>query len=340
MFFLNLLLACNRQSDKQEKGDNGSSPNLINGVLYDTIITFSHDAKHLVHALKENDSIGFIANIIDTTTDQIIGETYWFDNGPDLFSNGVARFKKGNRIGLVNYKGEIVLMPKYQMMGPINAGYAIVGDSCIYEENGEHTSVTCAKYGIIDSAGNEKLPVIYKDIHVGKLPIGVDSNMNQLPTQPKDMNYHLFYKRNDVPCGDNYKDMIIYAPFSESFWANGKTIFGGVYESFFPDYSTLNNTQKEDLYLRLKLFPTSTQSNKKLHFKILSEKEDFQNCKEGTFKNITTIPRVGYKIYDEGIRFIIPFFNDGSLVECGLHSEIDINIVAKYFENRDYKRVK
>ncbi len=222
-----VLLAASCNTNVQEhKKESGLS---INGMMYDVVFPFSDKQdEYLVHAIP-HDSSNSTTYIIDTVKKEIIGETYFFDNGPDYFEHGVARFRKEGKIGLINKKGKVMLTPKYESVGIMDGGYGIVGVNCVSEKDGEYTATECMKYGIIDSLGNEKLPLIYESIHTGLLSMSVNFESNdsiERKRTPESMNYHLF-KTKTEPC--NADELIIYSPFKDEFSYNQRILQSGKY---------------------------------------------------------------------------------------------------------------
>lgn len=228
--FIGLLVACSTSEPNNSGIETDKQDIMVNGVYYDEKIPFSEEAENLFHLLRTDDSGVFTSKIINIKTGEILGETFWFDNGPDYFNNGVARFKKEGKVGLINKKGEIVLAPIYDFIRPMNSGYAVVENNCVTKQaDDEHKIVECEKHGIVDSAGNIKIPVIYEDIHVGKLSVSINPTTNEVDeTKPQNMNYHLFYKKKDGEC--NPDEVIIYSPYMEVFSNKGKEIKGGIYK--------------------------------------------------------------------------------------------------------------
>lgn len=287
------FLSCGEIESKQEKTTNKlveltqeEMENVeLEGILYSKLIRFSDEAKNIVHAVKEDSINGFTSTILNLKTKEVLGNSYWIDNGPDYFENGVVRFNRDTKVGLLNRKGEVVLEPTFQHINAFYAGYAIVGDSCITEQDGEYTTTSCIKYGIIDSLGNIKIPTIFEDIHTGKLPIGLDSNFNKIGTQPKDINYHLFYKKREGECNAN--EVIIYTPYYNEFSNLGNFLNGGFYEKE-------SNT--------LLLIPLATIKNPKEYYYV------FKNNTCGTSQGL--VPVIGN---NSNGKFTVQFLKDNKI---------------------------
>jgi hypothetical protein len=225
----------------------------INGVEYYRVIPFSEKSENIVYATtKKDDSLKSFTYILNTESNNIVGEIYVFDNGGDYFNNGVARFRKKDKVGLINKLGKVVLKPTYDEVWPINNGYARVGNNCEKFVNDEHTTTTCKKYGLIDSLGNELLPVIYDDIHLGKLSISLDSNRKR---KPSDINYHLILNDEEgKECVD--QDFMIFSPTSSM--NDSLNELEKPYGTFYGNngvlkvYHITNNNKDKEIYIQFK----------------------------------------------------------------------------------------
>lgn len=95
--------------------------------------------------------------------DDVDGKSFYIDSknqklkvpeADKLYSfneNGVALIKVGDKLGLINTKGQFVLEPKYEVIKKFDNGYAR------FRDNG--------KWGIIDTKGKEIIPAKYDDIN-------------------------------------------------------------------------------------------------------------------------------------------------------------------------------
>lgn len=72
-----------------------------------------------------------------------------FDNGPDYFSDGLARYKEGGKYGFFNTAGAIVIAAQFEFAYPFAKGRAKVGEDCTFTPDGEHTRVECRTWRFI-----------------------------------------------------------------------------------------------------------------------------------------------------------------------------------------------
>lgn len=64
---------------------------------------------------------------------------FWFDNGPDYFSEGLMRIVgDNNKVGFADKKGNIVIAPLYDESSPFHYGYADFCNGCYKERISEH----------------------------------------------------------------------------------------------------------------------------------------------------------------------------------------------------------
>lgn len=80
---------------------------------------------------------------------------YLFDNGPDPFSDGLARFVEGDKVGFYDDKFVKVIPARYDFAGPFADGRAPFCSGCARTCDGEHCSMTGGKWGLLDRTGAE-----------------------------------------------------------------------------------------------------------------------------------------------------------------------------------------
>jgi len=111
-----------------------------------------------------------IAGVVDSQgwayidpTGRVLVRPVVVDNGPDYFSEGLARFRAGGKVGFFNGKGKVVIQAKYAFARPFAEGLAAVCDSCKEIREGEHTVVAGGKWGFIDTRGSLVIPLQFED---------------------------------------------------------------------------------------------------------------------------------------------------------------------------------
>ena len=84
-----------------------------------------------------------------------------YDNGPDYFHEGLARFIRGGKAGFFDIHGIVVIEAEYDFASPFSEGLAVVCMGCRLREAGEHFAVEGGRYGFIDRKGSLVIPIVY-----------------------------------------------------------------------------------------------------------------------------------------------------------------------------------
>jgi hypothetical protein len=84
---------------------------------------------------------------------RVVIRPFVFENGPDYFSEGLARFVLRGKFGFFNKQGHVVIDPAFDFARPFRNGAAAVCSGCSLKSDGEHSLVVGGKWGFIDSSG-------------------------------------------------------------------------------------------------------------------------------------------------------------------------------------------
>ena len=109
--------------------------------------------------VQEFTSGGIAAVLDDTgwvyinTTGRYLIRPYIFDNGPDYFQEGLARYTRQDKFGFFNQAGEIVIPAQFDFAYPFSEGLAAVCTGCRFVSDGEHRTVEGGKWGYIERQG-------------------------------------------------------------------------------------------------------------------------------------------------------------------------------------------
>ena len=68
---------------------------------------------------------------------------FLYDNGPDYYEEGLARFVDNGKMGFHNEALHIVVPAVYDFAFPFENGEAKAGMNCTFHPIGEHSSVSC-----------------------------------------------------------------------------------------------------------------------------------------------------------------------------------------------------
>lgn len=102
------------------------------------------------------DSSGWI--YIDTQGNILI-RPYIYDNGPDYFSEGLARFVENSKFGFFDDSGKIVIDAQWDFAYPFTNGKAAVCEGCKIITENEHSGITGGEWGYIDRKGKVIIPI-------------------------------------------------------------------------------------------------------------------------------------------------------------------------------------
>jgi hypothetical protein len=83
------------------------------------------------------------------------------DNGPDYFSEGLARYSDSGKTGFFDQAGNIVIPAEFDYAGPFSEERAVICFQCKPEKDGEYTRITGGRWGYIDREGTIVIPAEY-----------------------------------------------------------------------------------------------------------------------------------------------------------------------------------
>lgn len=87
--------------------------------------------------------------------------TLIYDNGPDTFSEGLARTIRDGKVGYFDRDLNIVVARVHDFGLPFQNGKALVCRGCTFESHGEHTAIVGGKWGAIDRRGTTVVPLLH-----------------------------------------------------------------------------------------------------------------------------------------------------------------------------------
>lgn len=90
----------------------------------------------------------------------VLLESFLYDNGPDYLSERLARFVENGKMGFHNERCEKVIKATYDFVYPFENGYAIVCNGCELKPEGEHKRIVGGLYGLINRKGKLVVPVV------------------------------------------------------------------------------------------------------------------------------------------------------------------------------------
>jgi hypothetical protein len=150
-----LILQSFEENDKF--GYKDTAGNVVIPARFDFAYEFDTNAIAGVH-----DSTGWI--MINKKGETVI-IPFEFDNGPDYYEEGLARFVENGKMGFFNGKGEKVIPAKFDFAMPFLNGRAVVCNGCQQTTlDAEHWGIDGGSWGAIDRSGNTALPFEYNMI--------------------------------------------------------------------------------------------------------------------------------------------------------------------------------
>ncbi|MGV3666760.1 MAG: WG repeat-containing protein [Leptospira bouyouniensis] len=94
----------------------------------------------------------------------VLLESFLYDNGPDYLSEKLARFVENGKMGFHNERCQKVIVANYDFVYPFEKGHAIVCNGCELKPEGEHKRIVGGSYGLINKKGKLVVPVQYEAI--------------------------------------------------------------------------------------------------------------------------------------------------------------------------------
>lgn len=85
------------------------------------------------------------------------------DNGPDDFSEGLARFRQEGKIGFFDVSGRPVIIPTFDFARPFSEGLAAFCEACKEIPEDEHRVIKGGKWGFIDRKGDATIPAKFDE---------------------------------------------------------------------------------------------------------------------------------------------------------------------------------
>ena len=98
------------------------------------------------------------------TKGKILIRPFIFDNGPDPFQEGLARFRDKDKIGFFDQTGKIIIEPRFDFVMPFSDNLAAFCRGCKEIQEGEHSAVSGGKWGFIDRKGKIVIAPRYENV--------------------------------------------------------------------------------------------------------------------------------------------------------------------------------
>ncbi|MBL8021009.1 MAG: WG repeat-containing protein [Leptospirales bacterium] len=80
-------------------------------------------------------------------------QMFAYDNGPDYFADGLARFVEKGKMGFFNEKAQRVIPAQYDFANPFEKGLSVVCNGCKKVMHGEHWTMEGGRWSVIRKSG-------------------------------------------------------------------------------------------------------------------------------------------------------------------------------------------
>lgn len=94
---------------------------------------------------------------------KIVIRPYIFDNGPDHFQEGLARFTLDDKFGFFDQTGKVAIKPRFDFVTPFREGLAAICQGCKEKLIGEHGFMESGSWGYINQKGEIVIPPQFEE---------------------------------------------------------------------------------------------------------------------------------------------------------------------------------
>jgi len=94
---------------------------------------------------------------IDTQGNPVI-KPFNLVNGPDYYSEGLARYTKDNKFGFFDRSGKIIIKARFDFAQSFSEGRAAICEGCRKTKIGSRTSWSGGRWGYINKNGKKVIP--------------------------------------------------------------------------------------------------------------------------------------------------------------------------------------
>ncbi|MCE9600003.1 MAG: WG repeat-containing protein, partial [Spirochaetia bacterium] len=84
-------------------------------------------------------------------------QMFAYDNGPDYFAEGLARFVEKGKVGFFNEKAERVIPATFDFATPFENGFTVACNGCKRKMDGEHWTMEGGKWMVLRKSGKVAL---------------------------------------------------------------------------------------------------------------------------------------------------------------------------------------
>lgn len=93
----------------------------------------------------------------------VLARAFLYDNGPDYFTEGLARVVQNDKVGFVSRRGRIVIEPRFRYASAFCHGRAAVCEGC-QPDHSEPAFMQGGRWGFIDRRGRLVVPMKFDEV--------------------------------------------------------------------------------------------------------------------------------------------------------------------------------
>ncbi len=137
--------------------------NAENAVVLEAKYQMAHDFVNGMAEVVDEEGWAYING-----KGEVLARPFVYDNGPDYFQEGLARFVEQGKVGFLDEKGKQQIKAEFDFARPFSGGLAAACMGCeekqVVTESGSHTQVVGGKWGFIDNKGQWQIPCEYEAV--------------------------------------------------------------------------------------------------------------------------------------------------------------------------------
>lgn len=94
-------------------------------------------------------------------TGRVLIRPFNFDNGPDPFEDGLARFVENGKFGFFNTRAHVIIPARFDFACGFSEGLACFCVGCTIDKSDEHGIIRGGRWGYIDKTGAVVIPLAF-----------------------------------------------------------------------------------------------------------------------------------------------------------------------------------
>lgn len=166
LFILVLLAICINAPESQaqeklvpfEKDDKWGYMDQKGRIVIEPKFVIAHDfSPEGIAAVADKNGWAYI-----NMAGNVVIRPFVFDNAPDPFNEGLARFSVDNKFGFFDKTGKVIIQPQFDFAWSFSEGLAAMCTGCKEEKDGEYSFMKGGKWGYINKKGEIVIPTKFE----------------------------------------------------------------------------------------------------------------------------------------------------------------------------------